>query len=381
MINRIWAREKVCRVKELLHDEDRVCIAPPEYEVQQSVSPSFPAPWNWLSQGGWGLFRFRLVFFPLIREGRGMLPFPLEGLRGLLGPNPVHTMGIGQGTPWMSCQLIAAEDCNTPIIGAHLPVSSLQNVPLQRYSAQPPSDTEKVYQPQQPNNVQSLQHLGVNQTTVRAFAPRPAMPKTWLSCSSGGSHTANLPGRLLPWTTPEKETAQPLSRSLVLELPLCVEVSPKSWYFATYCTSSSSFPAREVTFHIPKARPRSQGSGHPCSPVLALFLPEARYTMRPTPFLSLVDSEPTSGRPHFFSAEPSWAPWEQKREDLPSFVQRWHSNHRYSLCLSSFLPHLGCVSFFCPPPSGPEISWQRSSKPRQSESPACDHYIVENRSL
>ena len=28
-------------------------------------------------------------------------------LRGLLGPNPVHTMGIGQGTPWMSCQLIA----------------------------------------------------------------------------------------------------------------------------------------------------------------------------------------------------------------------------------------------------------------------------------
>ena len=36
-----------------------------------------------------------------------MLPFPPKGLRGLLGPNPVHTMGIGQGTPWMSCQLIA----------------------------------------------------------------------------------------------------------------------------------------------------------------------------------------------------------------------------------------------------------------------------------
>ena len=33
--------------------------------------------------------------------------FPSKGLRGLLGPNPVHTMGIGQGTPWMSCQLIA----------------------------------------------------------------------------------------------------------------------------------------------------------------------------------------------------------------------------------------------------------------------------------
>ena len=36
-----------------------------------------------------------------------MLPFPHKGLQGLLGPNPVHTMGIGQGTSWMSCQLIA----------------------------------------------------------------------------------------------------------------------------------------------------------------------------------------------------------------------------------------------------------------------------------
>ena len=51
-------------------------------------------------------FVFRFVVFPLIREGHGMLPFPPGGLGGLLGPNPVHTMGIGQGTPWMSCQLI-----------------------------------------------------------------------------------------------------------------------------------------------------------------------------------------------------------------------------------------------------------------------------------
>ena len=50
---------------------------------------------------------FNFVFFPLILGGRGMLPFPPRGLWGLLGPNPVHTMGIGQGTPWMSCQLIA----------------------------------------------------------------------------------------------------------------------------------------------------------------------------------------------------------------------------------------------------------------------------------
>ena len=47
------------------------------------------------------------VFFPLIREGRRMLLlfFPPKGLWGLLGPNPVHLMGVGQGTPWMSHEL------------------------------------------------------------------------------------------------------------------------------------------------------------------------------------------------------------------------------------------------------------------------------------
>ena len=33
--------------------------------------------------------------------------FPPEGLRGLLGPKPVYSMGVGQGTSWMSRQLIA----------------------------------------------------------------------------------------------------------------------------------------------------------------------------------------------------------------------------------------------------------------------------------
>ena len=36
-----------------------------------------------------------------------LLFFPPKGLGGLLGPNPVHSMGEGQGTPWMSRQLIA----------------------------------------------------------------------------------------------------------------------------------------------------------------------------------------------------------------------------------------------------------------------------------
>ena len=33
--------------------------------------------------------------------------YPPEGLWGLLGPNPVVPMDKGQGTPWMSRQLIA----------------------------------------------------------------------------------------------------------------------------------------------------------------------------------------------------------------------------------------------------------------------------------
>ena len=49
------------------------------------------------------VLRFVSFSFPLFREGRGMLPL----FCGLLGPNPVLLMGEGQGTPWMSRQLIA----------------------------------------------------------------------------------------------------------------------------------------------------------------------------------------------------------------------------------------------------------------------------------
>ena len=47
--------------------------------------------------------------FLLILEGHGDVVafFPPKGLRGLLGPDPVYSMGKGQGTPWMSHQLIA----------------------------------------------------------------------------------------------------------------------------------------------------------------------------------------------------------------------------------------------------------------------------------
>ena len=48
-------------------------------------------------------FRFLFRFF---REGHGDVLSPLFQGGGLLGPNPV-TVGEGQGTPWMSRQLIA----------------------------------------------------------------------------------------------------------------------------------------------------------------------------------------------------------------------------------------------------------------------------------
>ena len=45
------------------------------------------------------LLAIRSFSFPLFREGCGMLPlfYPPEGLRGLLGPNPVVL--VGEGTP------------------------------------------------------------------------------------------------------------------------------------------------------------------------------------------------------------------------------------------------------------------------------------------
>ncbi|KAK7930346.1 hypothetical protein WMY93_006741 [Mugilogobius chulae] len=69
--------------------------------------------------------------------------------------------------------------------------------------------------------------------------------------------------RLTPWATPEKWSVQPLSRVMVPEPELCVEVRPtiSSRKRSTSCTSSGSFPASEVTFHVPSARDRVHGFG------------------------------------------------------------------------------------------------------------------------
>ncbi|KAF7642091.1 hypothetical protein LDENG_00264880, partial [Lucifuga dentata] len=53
---------------------------------------------------------------------------------------------------------------------------------------------------------------------------------------------------------------------------MCMEVSPtiSSWYLSTSHTSSGSFPAREVTFHVPRVRLHVQETVHvglcPCPP-------------------------------------------------------------------------------------------------------------------
>ncbi len=69
--------------------------------------------------------------------------------------------------------------------------------------------------------------------------------------------------RLSPWATPEWWRVHPLLRSVVPEPQPCVEVIPtiSSWNLSTSRTISGSFPASEVTFHVPRASFRVQGSG------------------------------------------------------------------------------------------------------------------------
>lgn len=71
-----------------------------------------------------------------------------------------------------------------------------------------------------------------------------------------------------PWETPELKTVQAPLRGLGSDTKLCVEVGPAkaSQYFQGSHTGSGSFPAKEVTFHVPRARFGSRGSDHqdPC---------------------------------------------------------------------------------------------------------------------
>ncbi|KAK0139215.1 hypothetical protein N1851_024142 [Merluccius polli] len=116
------------------------------------------------------------------------------------------------------------------------------------------------------------------QTTVRIRPPTQRRREATLSStgvnsniqapSQGAVSIATPARRLSPVAIPEWKRVQPLSRRLVPEPLLCVEVRPtiSSRNFSTLRTSSGSFPTREVTFHIPRASFCRRGSDRqgPC---------------------------------------------------------------------------------------------------------------------
>ncbi|KAK9542918.1 hypothetical protein VZT92_000740 [Zoarces viviparus] len=143
-----------------------------------------------------------------------------------------------------------------------------------------------------------------------------------LTFSGENSNTAALsrglvsiptPARpLSAWATPEKDKVQPLSRSLLPEPMLCVEVSPtiSSSYRSASCTSSGSFPSSEVTFHLPRASLCCRRSAHPGLPPDP---PPGLHCTRPR-CLSLRVVGPQGGCSMvFIRAEPDRAPWAKAR--------------------------------------------------------------------
>ena len=118
--------------------------------------------------------------------------------------------------------------------------------------------------------------------------------------------------RLSPWATPEWTRVQPLSRGLVPEPKLCIEVSPtiSSRNRSASRTSSGSFPNREVTFHVPRASFSSRGSDR--QGLRLQLLPSSHCTRPPWPLPRVVS--PLEGGPtSCVRAMPNRAPWAQAR--------------------------------------------------------------------
>ncbi|MEQ2226270.1 hypothetical protein ILYODFUR_025761 [Ilyodon furcidens] len=66
--------------------------------------------------------------------------------------------------------------------------------------------------------------------------------------------------RLLPRATPEWKSVEPLSRRLVPEPCVEVNLTISSRNLSTSHTNSGAFPTREVTFYVPRASFCSRGS-------------------------------------------------------------------------------------------------------------------------
>ncbi|KAK0155241.1 hypothetical protein N1851_002432 [Merluccius polli] len=145
------------------------------------------------------------------------------------------------------------------------------------------------------------------QTTVRIRPPTQRRREATLSSTgvnsniqapSQGAVSIATPARhLSPVATPEWKRVQPLSRRLVPEPLLCVEVRPtiSSRNFSTLRTSSGSFPTREVTFHIPRASFCSRGSDHQGPRLRPLPSSHCTRPLWPLPLVvSLREGGPTS---------------------------------------------------------------------------------------
>lgn len=127
-------------------------------------------------------------------------------------------------------------------------------------------------QPETPRRPHSC-YLAYKHTQVRDFLPVTCSRRE-VSLSFFGENYNTVvfswglvsistpPQHLLPWTTQERARVQPLSRSVVPESKPFIEVSPAvtSWYCSTSHTCSASFPAREVSFQMPRASMQSWGS-------------------------------------------------------------------------------------------------------------------------
>ncbi|KAK0145893.1 hypothetical protein N1851_015177 [Merluccius polli] len=155
------------------------------------------------------------------------------------------------------------------------------------------------------------------QTTVRIRPPTRRRREATLSStgvnsnilapSRGAISIATPARRLSPVATPEWKRVQPLSRRLVPEPLLCVEVRPtiSSRNFSTSRTSSGSFPTREVTFHVPRASFCSRGSDRQGP---RLRPPPSSHCTRPLWPLLLVVSRREGGPTSSFRAVPGRAP-------------------------------------------------------------------------
>ncbi|KAK0151297.1 hypothetical protein N1851_007562 [Merluccius polli] len=155
------------------------------------------------------------------------------------------------------------------------------------------------------------------QTTVRIRPPTRRRREATLSSTGVNSNTlapsrgaisiATPARRLSPVATPEWKRVQPLSRRLVPEPLLCVEVRPtiSSRNFSTSRTSSGSFPTREVTFHVPRASFCSRGSDRQGP---RLRPPPSSHCTRPLWPLLLVVSRQEGGPTSSFRAVPGRAP-------------------------------------------------------------------------